>query len=69
MTDIRLPGRLDGIGLAFTLRQRLPALKILIVGMDADQLAGGRAMPADRVLRKPFSLSELEGMVVELIGG
>jgi DNA-binding response OmpR family regulator len=68
VTDIRLPGALDGIGLAARMRQHLPQLKILMVGMDADQLpAGRRGMLADRTLRKPFSVAELERCVAELI--
>src|SRR3954470_19754848 len=68
VTDIRLPGPLDGIGLACRLKQRLPDLKVLIVGMDVDQLHdGSRQTVADDVLRKPFSLAQLEKSIAELM--
>ena len=68
VTDIRLPGTLDGLGLASRLRRDLPQLKILLVGVDADELPDERRRTlADRVLRKPFSLAELERCVAELI--
>ena len=69
VTDIRLPGAVNGLGLAGRMRRDRPQLKILLVGMDADQLpAEQRRAIADRVLRKPFSLTELERCVAELIG-
>lgn len=68
VTDIRLPGSLDGIALACRVRQVLPQLKILMVGADADFLPDQGGGIADRTLRKPFSPAELEHCVAELIG-
>ena len=69
VTDIRLPGALDGLDLACRMRRDRPQVKILLVGMDADRLPEDRRRDlADGVLRKPFSLAELERCVSALIG-
>ena len=69
MTDIRLPGRLNGIALARAVKQSWPDVKIVIVSVDLDQFPREdlRAL-ADGVLRKPFKLSELKERVANLIG-
>ena len=69
VTDIRLPGAIDGLALAWRMRRERPQLKILLVGMDADQLSDEQSRKlADRVLHKPFSIADLERCVAELVG-
>jgi DNA-binding response OmpR family regulator len=66
---MHLPGAMQGTALARRTRQDWPAVKIVIVWVDVDQLPAGE-LPAlaDDVLRKPFKLSELEERVATLVG-
>jgi len=69
ITDIRLPGRLNGIALARAVKQNWPKVKIAIVSFGLDQFALKElCAPADGALQKPFKLSELEDLVANLIG-
>jgi CheY-like chemotaxis protein len=69
VTDIRLPGALDGLDLASRMRRDQPQVKILLVGMDVDELPDDRRSElADRILRKPFGITDLQRCVAELIG-
>jgi DNA-binding response OmpR family regulator len=69
ITDVRLPGGLQGPGLARAVRSHWPAVKIVVVGVDMDQVsAEDRRALADDVLRKPFTVRELEERVANLIG-
>ena len=69
ITDLRLPGRLQGVALARAVKQSWPAVKVVIVGVDVDQLPleDFHAL-ADDVLKKPFKLSDLEERVAHLVG-
>ena len=67
ITNIRLPGGMDGIALARSARQRRPDLAIMLVAADIDNLA----LPdldgiADVVLGKPFTVAEFEQCVAGL---
>jgi CheY-like chemotaxis protein len=61
-TDIQMPGSMDGLGLARTVNDRWPAIKIILVS--------GRMEPSERerpvnsrFLRKPFATKEMiEGL-------
>ena len=69
ITDMHLPGSMQGTALARRTRQHWPDVKIVIVGVDVDQLPASE-LPAlaDDLLRKPFKLSELEERVANLVG-
>ncbi|MEQ8655658.1 MAG: ATP-binding protein [Kiloniellales bacterium] len=56
LSDIMLPGEVDGLRFAAEATQRYPALKVVFVsGYAADALNGKRAVPPGAtVLRKPF---------------
>ena len=69
ITDVRLPGELDGIALAHRVKEFLIRPKTLVVGAHLDrypreQLKG----VADAILSKPFTLTQLKGQVATLIG-
>jgi len=68
ITDIRLPGSVNGIALAKLTRAGWPATKIMIVGADAGQFTpeDGRDL-ADDMLQKPFKLAELEERSAKLM--
>jgi two-component system, response regulator PdtaR len=67
VTDIRLPGSLDGIALARSAKQRWPGIKVLLVGADVDQFAPEILYPiVDDMLQKPFKIDELQERVANL---
>lgn len=68
VTDMRLPGPMQGIALARRAKQIWPEVKIVIVGVDVDQFSKDMPALADDVLKKPFKLSELEERVAKLVG-
>jgi PAS domain S-box-containing protein len=56
-SDVVMPGKLDGIGLAKTIRQQNPKIPILLVtGYSASTKEVGSQFP---ILRKPYQLHEL----------
>ena len=64
IVDVRLPEGMDGIALARAARQRRPDLGIMLVSVDADNVALEGI--ADEVLIKPFQVDEFEQRVVTL---
>lgn len=69
VTDVGLPGAVNGRDLAEKLRAHLPELKVLFVtGFAADQsLEQATGQPDTRLLIKPFSLDELSKWVRVLL--
>lgn len=68
VTDVRLPGRFDGIALARTLKQRWSAIKVLLVGGDVDQMPRADLHPiVDELLQKPFKIDELLERVTNML--
>jgi PAS domain S-box-containing protein len=66
-SDIVMPGRLDGLGLARIVRQRYPELPILLATGYSDAARGVRAdFP---ILRKPYRVHELSQAIAELTRG
>ena len=61
LTDVRMPGKLDGIDLAAHARTRDPGLRVVIVSGYANQL-GKRLQvfdPPVKFLRKPYRPAEV----------
>jgi PAS domain S-box-containing protein len=57
VSDVVMPGKMDGIGLAKTVREKNPRFPILLVtGYSASAMEIGREFP---ILRKPYQLHEL----------
>jgi two-component system, NtrC family, sensor kinase len=67
-TDIVMPGGMDGVELARTLRGRYPSLTILLATgySNAAQKAAGEGFP---ILLKPYQLGALEHAIAEAVGG
>jgi len=66
LTDVLMPGSLDGFDLAQRVRALCPAIAVLYTsGFPSDALAQGRLgkgvdpMGVDRMLQKPYRLAEL----------
>jgi two-component system, response regulator PdtaR len=68
LTDINLPGRLDGIDLAVAARQVHPRIPVVFISGRASKLDEARRIgqPAD-FLQKPFALNQLLASVDGLI--
>lgn len=64
LTDIRMPGKLDGWELARSARTRWPELKVIYLsGYSADGL---QPVPGGRFLKKPCRLEDLLRVLDEL---
>ena len=69
VTDIHMPGRLDGIGVARLLRARRPNLPVIYATGRPDVLNVLQPLGAKEVLlRKPFALFELLSAARQLLG-
>lgn len=67
-TDIQMPGSMDGLKLAQAIRGRWPPIKIVATSgrvnvRETDLPEGGRFLP------KPYSPTEITGMLRELTSG
>jgi len=71
LTDVGLPGGMNGRQLADAARQRRPGLSVLFVtGYDEGAVIGnGRIAEGMQVMTKPFSVSALAARVQEMISG
>ena len=70
VTDIHMPGRLDGIAVARLLRERRPDIPVIYMTGRPDALNGvGLLGPEDVLLRKPFAPSELLAAARRLLAG
>lgn len=54
VTDIRMPGRIDGAALVRLVREELPGMKIAVLSANDPPLP-----EADLILRKPFDIYDL----------
>ena len=61
VTDVKLPGAMNGIDLAERLRRTLPRMKVIVTSGHAGP--EDAACVADAFLAKPFALKELVGEV------
>ena len=67
VTDVRMPGEMDGFALSHWLKQRLPATKVLVVsGYAGRDPAHGPVW--DAFLAKPFTARALELAVCSVMG-
>ena len=67
VTDVKMPGTLDGLGLARALRLSHPALRIVVV--SGEKLDPESAAVADVVFAKPYDAPRLVRAIRDLIGG
>jgi len=69
VTDVGLPGGMNGRQMADAARVQRPGLKVLFITGYAENavLSHGHLEPGMHVLTKPFSLDELAGRIRELI--
>ena len=69
VTDIKMPGELDGLGLAIKVREQQPDVAILLITGYAEAPTMQQAASCGyRVLEKPFRQSRLEAAIAEELG-
>jgi len=65
-TDIQMPGKMDGLGLAYTVHTRWPSIKIIVVSGQSN-LEELDLPPHSRFFAKPFDaeevIAEMRGMI------
>nr|WP_285229223.1 response regulator [Pseudomonas fluorescens] len=66
ITDVRMPGRLDGLDLAQAIWSRWPEVPVIIMSANT-VLAPGFLPPNAKFLTKPVHLSSLHGAIAELL--
>ena len=66
VTDVEMPGQIDGFALANIAREMRPELPIIVMS-GRMQSGFGREAPDARFVSKPFSPTRLAGLVRELI--
>lgn len=64
MTDVSMPGALDGLRLAAHVRERWPAIAILVASGNGADRTDAHAVGAPH-LQKPYVLAELERKLLE----
>lgn len=71
LTDVGLPGGMNGRQLADAIRQQRPTLKVLFMTGYAETVAfgSGQLEPGMQIMTKPFSLDRLVTKVQGLIDG
>jgi DNA-binding NtrC family response regulator len=66
VTDIRMPGELDGVDLANMVRERQPDVAVLLItGYAASATMERAASSGYRILEKPFRHTQLQAVVAE----
>jgi len=70
VSDVTMPGEMDGLALAEALRARLPGLAVVLASGYAERAVGeGLAGRGLRFLEKPFRMAELVSAVAEAVPG
>jgi len=70
VTDVRMPGSMDGIGLARWMREHAPAVPIIITSGFATQPDAAAINPAIvRVVAKPYVGRDIAEWMAALVGG
>ncbi len=67
LTDVSMPGALDGLDFARLMSHQAPHLPVIVMSLDADSLVEARGIPTVvGVLAKPFAPNELVALVTRL---
>lgn len=68
ITDVRMPGAMDGLGLAVWMRDRAPDVPIIITSGFATPLDCQSINPAiTRIVLKPYKPKDVASLVAELL--
>ena len=70
LTDMQMPGLLDGAAVARHARQRHPGIAVIYMTGRPEVLSGiGALGPRDAFLRKPFAPSDLMAVIRRVLDG
>jgi len=64
ITDVRMPGEMDGVALTAALKDMLPALPVILISAD---MSPDRHHRGEAFVRKPFELEEIFNLIGELM--
>ena len=67
-SDIRMPGQMDGLGLARWLAEHLPEIPVLLTSGDRDLQMRGDFPGRDRYIGKPYIYRDVERRLRRLLG-
>jgi len=67
VTDIRMPGDMDGLDLAYAVRREFPAVPVLLISGFACE-SSGRPLGEFELIKKPFKLEEILTAARKLTG-
>ena len=65
VTDVRMPGAIDGMELTRRSKSMAPARPVIVCSAD---LLKSESYPADEFLAKPYTIETLAGLIARLIG-
>src|ERR1041384_5608597 len=54
ISDIKMPGDVDGVDLAYSVRNSYPDIPVILISGYSDDESVKRSMPAFRFIHKPF---------------
>jgi DNA-binding NtrC family response regulator len=66
-TDVRMPGSMDGLGLAHTVHERWPSIKIIVVSGQLNLLSVDLP-PCSRFFGKPLQAGQMIAQMQSMIG-
>ena len=69
LTDVQMPGAMDGVDVAIRARERDPGVPVVVVSGYADQLMDrlGKLDPPATFISKPYRLSKLLDVLWRLV--
>jgi DNA-binding NtrC family response regulator len=67
-SDIRMPGKMDGVGLAEWFHSHHPSVPVLLTsGYDGGRTVSPAAMPSNRFIGKPYSQTQVERRIAAML--
>jgi CheY-like chemotaxis protein len=68
-SDIRMPGKMDGVGLAEWFRSHYPEVPVLLTsGYNGGRNISVSSLPGVRFIEKPYSQLQVEQRIAALLG-
>lgn len=67
-SDIRMPGKMDGVGLAKWFQAHFPSVPVLLTsGYNGGRSVSLSEMPQSRFIEKPYSQTQVERQIASLL--
>jgi CheY-like chemotaxis protein len=66
VTDLRVPGRMDGRGLVAWIREHRPDIPIIVASGYPSDLDGGPALEVSAVISKPYDAADVVAALVQV---